>query len=131
MPDLSVTSGTGLKKLMVKMPMPDKLFSGIPALTYDFSASYSTNNTSSSHFGSQCGRAAYAFLSMPECRTVWHLIGTGMNKNTDVGTSPVPSNRIQSGTGSSSTRLRYRMPECQCWRHRPRYRCPAILDTDI
>ncbi len=32
--------------------------------------------------------------------------------------SPVPD---CSGTG-----LRHRMPECRCWRHRPRCRCPAM-----
>ncbi len=44
--------------------------------------------------------------------------GTGMNKNADAGTSQVPE---CSGTG-----LRYRMPECRCRRHRPRYRCSAL-----
>jgi hypothetical protein len=39
------------------------------------------------------------------------------------GPSPVP--------GCPGTGLRYRVPECRCRRHRPRFRCPAMLDSMI
>ncbi len=100
--------------LSVKMPMPDKLFSSIPAFTYDFSTSYSTNNTSSSRLWTcrvypfpppsvwsvvwTCG--VYFFI-MRECRTVRHLISPVSEWTKTLMPEPVRyrGKRTPSGTG--------------------------------
>ncbi len=51
------------------------------------------------------------------------------------GPSPVPEKQSSTGIRGpspvpewSGTGLRYRMPECRCRRHRPRCRCPAMVN---
>ncbi len=64
--------------------------------------------------GIQSVRLRYRNERKCRCR---NQSGTGI-----MGPSPVP---VCSGPG-----LRYRIPECRCRRHRPRYRCPAMTNTN-
>jgi hypothetical protein len=75
-------------------------------------------------------RKVFINAGMPVCRGIWSVRYMNEQKCRC---------RKQSGTGirgpspvleCSGTGLRYRMPECLCCRHRPRCRCPAILNAD-
>jgi hypothetical protein len=95
-----------------EMPMPNKLFSGIPAFIYDFSVSKSKNNTPSAAVYGRAGCITFHYLQFGVLDVHWVSLslppttafentgmsecpassqsGTGMNKNSNAGTSPLP-----------------------------------------
>jgi hypothetical protein len=109
-------------------------------IQYDLSISYSKNNTISSCLWTcrvyqfplpavwKCTEYPFhhyqqQLFQMPESRTVRHLVSP-VPEWTKI---PMPEPVQYRNKGpQSGTRLRYRIPECRCRRHRTRCRCPAM-----